>query len=81
MVKIQIDLTEEEDRLVEMFKAENRMETKESAVKEMVKRSGKCKHKYELTDKHNTTFGRVILQRCIYCGEIKKDFIKSSITQ
>lgn len=76
MVKIQIDLTENEDRLVELFKAEHRIETKEMTIKEMINRSGKCKHKYELADKQNVGNGKVFFQRCIYCGEIKKDFIK-----
>ncbi len=79
MVKIQIELTEEEDRLVEIFKAENRLETKETAVKEMIKKSSKCKHRYELVDKHwigtpgSRTSRFVVIQRCAYCGELKKD--------
>jgi len=80
MVKIQIDLADNEDRLVEIFKAENRLETKEIALKEMIKRSGKCNHKYDLVDKKTIGLSAnsetIIIQRCIYCGQIKKDSIK-----
>ena len=80
MVKIQIDLTDDEDRLVEIFKAENRIDTKENTVKEMVKRSGKCKHKYDLVEKYTIgtqpqTWKKHIIQRCVYCGELKKDIV------
>jgi len=37
MVKIQIDLSEEEDRIVEIFKLVNNYKTKQEAIKEMVK--------------------------------------------
>ena len=36
MVKIQIDLTEEEDRIVEMYKLTNRLKTKGEAIKKMI---------------------------------------------
>ena len=78
---IQINLGENENRLVEIFRAENSLETKEIAIKEMIKRSGKCKHKYDLVDKKtmglsSETRKTTIIQRCVYCGEIKKDIIK-----
>ena len=37
MVKIQIDLSEEEDNLVEMYKLANKLKTKQEAIKKMVK--------------------------------------------
>ncbi len=37
MVKIQIDLSEEEDRIVEIYKLTNRLKTKQEAIKKMVK--------------------------------------------
>ena len=37
MVKIQIDLSEEEDRIVEIYKLANKLKTKQEAIKEMVK--------------------------------------------
>ena len=37
MVKIQIDLTEEEDRIVEIYKLTNRLKTKGEAIKKMIK--------------------------------------------
>lgn len=37
MVKIQIDLSEEEDRIVELYKLANKLKTKQEAVKAMVK--------------------------------------------
>lgn len=37
MTKIQIDLNEEEDRIVEIFKLTNRLKTKQDAIKKMVK--------------------------------------------
>ena len=36
MVKIQIDLSEEEDRLVELYKLLNKMKTKQEAIKKMI---------------------------------------------
>ena len=36
MVKIQIDLSEEEDRIVEIYKLTNKMKTKQEAIKQMV---------------------------------------------
>jgi hypothetical protein len=37
MVKIQLDLSEEEDRLVELYKLSNKMKTKQEAIKKMVR--------------------------------------------
>lgn len=37
MVKIQIDLSDEEDRIVEIYKLTNRLKTKQEAIKKMVK--------------------------------------------
>ncbi len=37
MVKIQIDLSEEEDRIVELYKLANKLKTKQEAIKEMIK--------------------------------------------
>jgi hypothetical protein len=37
MVKIQIDLSDEEDRIVEIFKLSNNFKTKQEAIKNMVK--------------------------------------------
>ena len=36
MVKIQIDLTDEEDRIVEIYKLTNRLKTKGEAIKRMI---------------------------------------------
>jgi len=36
MVKIQIDLSEDEDRFVEIFKLSNRLKTKQEAIKKMI---------------------------------------------
>ncbi|MFA5125871.1 MAG: hypothetical protein WC462_02620 [archaeon] len=36
MVKIQLDLSEEEDRLVELYKLSNKMKTKQEAIKKMI---------------------------------------------
>lgn len=36
MVKIQIDLSEEEDRIVEIYKLTNKFKTKQEAIKKMV---------------------------------------------
>lgn len=36
MVKIQIDLSEEEDKIVEIYKLSNNLRTKEEAIKQMV---------------------------------------------
>lgn len=37
MVKIQIDLSNDEDRIVEIYKLANRLKTKQDAIKSMVK--------------------------------------------
>ncbi len=37
MVKIQIDLSEEEDRIVEIYKLTKKLKTKQEAIKNMVK--------------------------------------------
>jgi len=37
MVKIQIDLSEEEDKIVEIYKLVNNLKTKQDAIKQMVK--------------------------------------------
>ncbi len=37
MVKIQIDLSEEENRIVDVYKLANRMKTKQDAIKSMIK--------------------------------------------
>lgn len=37
MTKIQIDLDEEEDRIVEIYKLVNKLNTKQEAIKKMVK--------------------------------------------
>ena len=37
MTKIQIDLSEEEDRIVEIYKLINNLKTKQEAIKKMVK--------------------------------------------
>lgn len=37
MVKIQIDLSEDEDRIVDVFKMVNRFKTKQEAIKNMIK--------------------------------------------
>ncbi len=36
MVKIQIDLSADEDRIVEVYKLSNRLKTKQDAIKEMI---------------------------------------------
>ena len=37
MVKIQIDLSDEENRLVEVYKLLNKLKTKQEAIKKMIK--------------------------------------------
>ena len=36
MVKIQIDLTDDEDRIVDVYKMVNRLKTKQDAIKKMI---------------------------------------------
>jgi len=36
MVKIQIDLTEDEDRAVEIYKLVNKLKTKQEAIRKMI---------------------------------------------
>ena len=37
MTKIQVDLSEEEDKIVEIYKLVNNLKTKQEAIKKMVK--------------------------------------------
>lgn len=37
MVKIQMDLSEEEDKIVEIYKLVNNLKTKQEAIKKMIK--------------------------------------------
>ena len=37
MVKIQIDLSDDEDRIVDVYKLANRLKTKQDAIKSMIK--------------------------------------------
>lgn len=37
VVKIQMDLSEEEDRIVDVYKMANRLKTKQDAIKSMIK--------------------------------------------
>lgn len=37
MVKIQLDLSEQEDRLVELYKLSNKLKTKQEAIKKMIR--------------------------------------------
>lgn len=81
MVKIQIDLEDKEDKIVELFKAEHRLEKKEEAIKEIIKRSDKCSHKFEILHKDivnpniRTRRALFLVQRCVICGETKKETI------
>jgi hypothetical protein len=36
MVKIQLDLSEQQDRIVDVFKMVNRLKTKQDAIKKMI---------------------------------------------
>ena len=36
MVKVQVDLNEEEDKIVDLFRAENRLKSKQKAIKEII---------------------------------------------
>jgi uncharacterized coiled-coil DUF342 family protein len=37
MVKIQVDLSEEEDKIVEIYKLTNRLKTKQEAIRAMIR--------------------------------------------
>jgi len=90
MVKIQIDLTEKQDRLVEIFKAKERIETKEQTIKKMIESFTECDHDFERLEKkrykvptyqalgHNIQSGDYerIVERCKKCGFVRKDDIK-----
>lgn len=43
MPKIQVDLSEEEDKIVELYLAENRLKNKEEAVKGIIRDHKKAK--------------------------------------
>lgn len=43
MPKIQIELSEEEDQVVEIYKAENKLANKEDAIKSIINRYKKAK--------------------------------------
>lgn len=46
MVKLQIDLSDEENKIIEMHKAKAGLETKEEALKQIVRNKGLCDHKF-----------------------------------
>ena len=74
MVMIQIDLSSEEDKIISLYKIQNNLETKETAVKEIIKKSKKCEHKFEMISQDGTVIHRIV-QRCVNCGTIKQDQI------
>ncbi len=84
MVKIQIDLTEGEDKIVEIYKAKNRIETKELAVKKMIQKFSECKHKFEVFKERkfrayqgNLEIDYVnVIQRCPICGDLREDLVR-----
>jgi len=59
MVKIQIDLAENEDRIVEVFKVVNNLKTKEDAIKQMI-RYFKVKIVPEKVDKDEEYYKRAL---------------------
>jgi hypothetical protein len=59
MVKIQIDLAENEDRIVEVFKVVNNLKTKEEAIKQMI-RYFKVKIVPERVDKDEEYYKRAL---------------------
>lgn len=84
MVKIQIDLTEEENKITDIYKAEGSLETKEEAIKEMIRTFSKCKHKFEVFEKRkfkrydvigSTEYAKVI-QKCSICGNFRTDVLQ-----
>jgi len=79
MVMIQIDLNDDEDKIVSIHKIENKLETKEQAIKEIIKKSKTCKHKFEVVEKRDGLI-RKITQRCVNCGMIRLDSLYSSGT-
>ena len=79
MVMLQIDLSNEENEIVEIFKVKKKLVTKEDAVKDIIKNAKECNHKFEVISNENRLIHR-ITQRCIYCGIIRMDKIYSSGT-
>ncbi len=59
MVKIQIDLAENEDRIVEVYKVVNSLKTKEDAIKQMI-RYFKVKIVPEKVDKNEEYYKRAL---------------------
>jgi hypothetical protein len=61
MVQVQVDLSDDENQIVEVYKAINKLETKEDAIKEMI-----MKHKKEVwknvcsTNKHRSKRGGAV---------------------
>ena len=41
MVKVQIDLTDEEDQKVDIFRAKNRLKSKQEAIKQIIREKKK----------------------------------------
>ena len=72
MVQIQIDLSAEEDKIVSIYKAEKELETKEQAIKQIIRESQKCSHEFEVL-KHEHRLLTTIIQRCKKCGIIRQD--------
>ena len=75
MVMIQVDLDEEEDKTVSIYKIEKKLETKELAIKEIIKNSVRdCNHTFEVL-KTEKAYGQKIMQRCTKCGMLRYDKI------
>jgi len=85
MVKIQIDLTDKEDKIVEIHKAKNRIQTKEETIKDMIKSFSECNHEFERLEKKPYTKLSVydadkkfikIVERCKKCAFVRTDDIE-----
>lgn len=76
MVQLQIDLNEEENEIVEIYKIKNKLLTKENAVKKIIKNAKGCNHKFELVNKETDNFKTQIIQRCGNCGMIRTDNVR-----
>ncbi|MBI4439965.1 DUF2683 family protein [Candidatus Woesearchaeota archaeon] len=86
MVKIQIDLSNEEDNIVEMYKIKSGFATKELAIKKMIQKFSDCKHKFKLykevdiSDLLTKHMGRKtikVIQKCEECGDFREDIVKA----
>lgn len=90
MTQIQIDLNDQQDQIVEIFKVKNKLKSKEEAIKSMIESYSECIHDWKtieekkyIVDPHRSIIFKQkqgehqkIVERCKKCALIRRqDFL------